>query len=1355
MFPVPAKIFPSSSQFPNSAAAFEGLTELAALACGASSAAIIMRENGGFSLLSAYGRESALWQGEVGVEVSTLQQAIEGSEVHSCALPGTAQADDETGIGRFWGVPFGGPDKPEGVVFILDSNTAGKPPVRSEALEKVATQVETLIERCTAQSLPGESAAPYGSRLDSSIEGIMTLDETGKVFQSNKTGLKFLEIDSMTEDSSIDFIEMVAVSHRETVSEMLSQALNGNEGITEYLFEGSQGGRIWLETLFAPLHNSNNEVEGVSAIHRDITESKKLEEEQMLLTYGLEHSLSGFDIVNEAGEIVYANKAYLDLWGYESADEIVGHSPNGHCLDPGLPEKIIGTLKKEGRCRIEFTALRKDGTTFEALMSARLIHDTNGREIYTGSTVDITERKKMEEEIRLSQEHLADLINSVDGILWEADPETFGLTFVNSRAETILGYPASQWVEDPTFWVDHIHPDDRACAVGYCKQCTGRNEDHEFTYRMIAADGSIVWLRDLVKVGVENGRTTSLRGIMVDVTDQQHSELRIRQLNRTHSVLSGVNQLIIREKDPVALLTKGCEIAVEDGLFAMAWIGLINPETGALELVGNAGSDEAEIEAIKSMLGDGETPPACCFTERSLHHGNHEICNDVSTHPEAEAWRESALAAGYHSIASLPLLEGDRVIGNFNLYAGAPDFFDESEMELLDKLAEDLSFALKVHQQEERRLAVEQELRTSEAKLSDSMRIARLTHWEFDLERQCFQFDDNLYQLLHVSAEEIGGYDISPGPLFEKFCFPEEIPHLMQSIERMISKGDEPSTIFENRVRLGNGEVGWFSTEVFAERDQDGWPVRVHGVTQEITARRKAETAVQEVEHRFRRLIEHSSDCIVLTDRENRIQYASPSVVQMEKAEPEALVGRSLLENVHPDDTESLANHFLKLAEKPASTVELSWRSGDPAGGYRWLEGVATNLLEDPIIEAIVINYRDVTARMQLEEDFRQSQKLEAIGQLAGGVAHDFNNILTIIGGYGSILMADENLTPGMADASKQIVQASERAAGLTRQLLAFSRRQVLQTRQLDVNENVINLTNMLQRILGEDIRLVIELHDDILATRADAGMIDQLLMNLVVNSRDAMPDGGTLTIETQAFSLGAEAGKRFPGAMPGPYVKIRVSDTGEGIPQENLARIFDPFFTTKEQGKGTGLGLATVFGIVKQHAGFIAVESEPGKGTSFSILFPACDPHLNDRGIPISETAVKTGSETILLVEDEEPVRNLGRLVLERAGYRVIEAANGVAAIEIWEENRDKIDLLFTDIVMPGGMSGLDLAAHLQEMDSDLSVIFISGYSADIAGRELNLEEGQNFVQKPCSPRKMLKIVRKCLDERVGPLYS
>lgn len=1334
--------FVSLHNLKNCRSAFDAITELTALACGASCAGIVLLERDGFGLLSGFGMESPDWMGKFGIDEAILKEFLESG------ITGNASDDVAAAL-------LGSSDKPLGFLFITGGMPSEKCRGKSEILPRFAKQVESQIERCRAESVCDESAKFFGTRIESAIEGIMILEKSGKIRETNQTALQFLEIDSLDEAVGVDFLGMVTAGYCEKVTELLRLAYEGTEGMTEFRFSGKNGGKCWLETLFSPLRGPGGNVDGVLAVHRDITIWKKREEGMLLRNDGLEHSLSGFDLVDTEGKLIYANRAYLDLWGYESSDEVIGKSPVDHCRDPKVPEKIIDALKSEGRCNIEFTAQRKDGSTFEALMSARLIHDADGREIYTGSTVDITERKETEEALRASREHLNSLISSVDGIVWEADPETFRFSYVNQQAEAILGYPPSDWTENETFWADHIHPDDRDFAVNYCKSCTEKAEDHEFVYRMITADGRVVWLRDLVSVGCEDGKPTTLRGIMVDITEQQNAELRIRQLNRTHSVLSEINQLTVREKDQHSLLMKGCKIAVETGRFAMAWIGLIDSEEGNLDLVGHAGASDSEIQILRSMLGDSENPPACCFTARSLSMARHEVCNDIATHPETVAWREKALASGYHSIASLPLIRDGKVVGNFNLYSEESGFFDESEMELLDRLAEDISFALSVHEKEKKRRAIERELRTSQKKLTTSMQIARLADWEYDLKKGRFILNDQLFDLLRVDIDEMERYDISPFKLFRRFCYTQDIPKLMKIVYRLVSQNDEEVVRLETRAVLGDGKLGWFAIQAFSDRDEEGRPMRVHGIVQDITESKEAEDALMKVEHRFRRLIEHSSDCIVLIDEQYRILYASPSACRIEGDKAENLAGRNIFGEIHSDDSSILDESLARLKAEPSTPVELFWRKHGEDGSVIWLEGLATNLLEEPGVEAIVVNYRDVTARKQLEEEFRQSQKLEAIGQLAGGVAHDFNNILTIISGYGSLLMMDEANSPEMEEASKQIVQASERAAGLTRQLLAFSRRQVLQPQLLDLNENVSSLTNMLQRILGEDVRLVIELHNGALPTRADAGMLDQLLMNLVVNSRDAMPDGGTLTIETKSCHLGEESRRRFPDAKPGPYVQMRVCDTGEGISEENLARIFEPFFTTKDQGKGTGLGLATVFGIVKQHSGVISVESEVGKGTCFVILLPAIEMNAGFRDVAKVETAIENGSETILLVEDEEPVRNLGRHVLERAGYTVIEAADGIEAKKIWEANREEIDLLFTDIVMPGGVSGFELASALQEIDPDLGVIFISGYSADIAGRELNLEEGQNFVQKPCSPRTMLEIVRKCLDERISPLYS
>jgi len=401
-------------------------------------------------------------------------------------------------------------------------------------------------------------------------------------------------------------------------------------------------------------------------------------------------------------------------------------------------------------------------------------------------------------------------------------------------------------------------------------------------------------------------------------------------------------------------------------------------------------------------------------------------------------------------------------------------------------------------------------------------------------------------------------------------------------------------------------------------------------------------------------------------------------------------------------------------------------------------------------IQALRIRVDHERAREALalsEEQVRQSQKMDAIGQLAGGVAHDFNNLLTAIIGYSAMAQASLEEGDPLRAYIEEISNAGERAASLTRQLLAFSRRQIMQPRQLDLNESVTSIAKMLQRILGEDVPMQLNLSPSELLTHADAGMLDQVLLNLAVNARDAMPGGGRLIVKTSATALSEGDAQALPDILPGNYVCLSVSDNGCGIPADNLARIFDPFFTTKETGKGTGLGLATVFGIVKQHRGAITVTSEVGRGSTFHVLLPASD-GLSEAAAPDTrKLAPRGGSETIFVVEDDDVVRQLTRTLLEDYGYHVIQASNGVEALRVWKQCKGEVQLLLTDVVMPEGLSGLDLAAELRASSPELKVIFTSGYSPDLAGRELRLEEGQNFLPKPSSPDRILEIVRRCLD--------
>jgi len=378
----------------------------------------------------------------------------------------------------------------------------------------------------------------------------------------------------------------------------------------------------------------------------------------------------------------------------------------------------------------------------------------------------------------------------------------------------------------------------------------------------------------------------------------------------------------------------------------------------------------------------------------------------------------------------------------------------------------------------------------------------------------------------------------------------------------------------------------------------------------------------------------------------------------------------------------------------------------------------------------------DVTEQMSLEAQLRQSQKMEAIGQLAAGVAHDFNNILTIMQGLvrrlGSSASREQS---GMLD---QLFETTERAASLTKQLLAFSRKQVMQPRVLSLGEVVSKMSRMLERLIGENISLTVEHAAEVPPVEADAAMIEQIVLNLAVNARDAMPNGGKLSVFTDAIEKETETG-------PVKFVRLRVTDTGCGMPPEILSRIFEPFFTTKEVGKGTGLGLATVFGIVKQHAGSVDVNSEVGKGTTFTILFSASSKPMETKAEAAQVIADMRGAgETILLVEDEPILRELAHAILTDAGYKVLGAEQSEEAFNLWNQHQNEISLLLTDMVLPGGMTGRELATQLQERKPNLKVIYSTGYSQDLVESQA---DPVNFLQKPYPPETLMQTVRACLD--------
>jgi PAS domain S-box-containing protein len=526
----------------------------------------------------------------------------------------------------------------------------------------------------------------------------------------------------------------------------------------------------------------------------------------------------------------------------------------------------------------------------------------------------------------------------------------------------------------------------------------------------------------------------------------------------------------------------------------------------------------------------------------------------------------------------------------------------------------------------------------------------------------------------------------------------------------------------------------------------------------ELEERREAEKALRQSQELYRSVVENSSDIIVLIGLDGTIRYGSPSHRTVLGYTDEELLGSDLLALVHPDDRDAVA---ALVAEAVASGRSGSYigRARHKDGRWVEMEGTPTLIRNDhgeP--DAVMGIIRDVSERLRaaeekarLEEQLWQSQKIEAVGRLAGGIAHDFNNLLTAIAGYGEVAVAALPEGAPARESVEEIQRAAERAAVLTRQLLAFSRKQVLQPKTIDLNEVVSELEGMLARVLGEHVELVTALDPDLEPTRADPGQIGQVVMNLAINARDAMPQGGVLTIATANVELDELFVRRHVGARAGTYVMLAVSDSGTGMDRETLERVFEPFFTTKPQGQGTGLGLSTVYGIVKQTGGQIWARSEPGHGTTFEVYLPrtAESSPTVDEERPPSPPQRLPGNETVLLVEDEEIVRKLVREMLETAGYEVLQAADGAEAIALADRYEATIDLLMTDVVMPG-LSGQELARRLAERRPGIRVLFTSGYTEDAIANHGVLSPGTAFLEKPFTAAVLGEKLRELLDTKL-----
>ncbi|MEW6209192.1 MAG: PAS domain S-box protein [Acidobacteriota bacterium] len=510
--------------------------------------------------------------------------------------------------------------------------------------------------------------------------------------------------------------------------------------------------------------------------------------------------------------------------------------------------------------------------------------------------------------------------------------------------------------------------------------------------------------------------------------------------------------------------------------------------------------------------------------------------------------------------------------------------------------------------------------------------------------------------------------------------------------------------------------------------------------------RKAAEEALRQAEERYRSIVENASYGISLSTPAGRFLAVNPAMVAMLGYDSvEELMKVNIATDIYadPEDRKRLIERY--VPEGKIEDVEVEWKRKD---GSQIRVNLRGRLIRDEEgqPEAFEILVEDVTERRHLEEQLRQSQRMESIGMLAGGVAHDFNNLLTAIIGYSEILLANVSRDDPRRMSVEEINRAGKRAADLTRQLLAFSRKQILQPRVINLNSVITDLEKMLSRLIGEDVEMMTRLDPDLGLVKADPGQIEQVIMNLVVNARDAMPEGGMLMIETANAEIDEAYARRHVGVAPGQYALVAISDTGMGMNEETQSRIFEPFFTTKEQGRGTGLGLSTVYGIVKQSGGNIWVYSEEGRGTTFKVYLPRANEEETAEQAEARSAEAPRGSETILIVEDEELVRRLTIDALEDIGYTVLEAKDGPEALRICEQHTEPIHLLLTDIVMPQ-MSGRDLARRVAGLRPEIKTLYMSGYTGTVIVNQNLLDAEKVFIQKPFTPRSLAQKVREALD--------
>ncbi|MBI5094823.1 MAG: PAS domain S-box protein [Candidatus Hydrogenedentes bacterium] len=769
-------------------------------------------------------------------------------------------------------------------------------------------------------------------------------------------------------------------------------------------------------------------------------------------------------------------------------------------------------------------------------------------------------------------------------------------------------------------------------------------------------------------------------------------------------------------------------------------------ELAALAEVGSLGAILVLLSPAMYLIFklDGARPLKVSLLLALLFLAMTQVLNITARFPQVDAWPVLSAHDKWHDIAHWVFMVLGLVLMLTCLYLALL----EAVHAKASLIAESKELVREIAERKRAEAALSGQERLYSQAIAQAGAIPYRINWKT---RSFTFFQHDICELTGYSKEELTFDRIARLPVERRLFGP--LAHMTEvELARKFEAGEIRSWRAEYRIKTKDGRELWISDSSVENVGSDGKPAESVGLFQDITERKREEEAVSRNERHFRALIENALDLITVLSADGVILYESPSVTRILGFTPKELVGLNIVDFAHPDDRDLCRSALAAALNSPQTTPGFNLRVRHMNGSWRVLESIGRSVLDDPALTgAVVVNSRDITERVTLEQQLLQSQKMEGIGRLAGGVAHDFNNLLTCILGYGDLALACAPEGNRIHSHVELMLEAARRASDLTRQLLAFARKHPVEPRRTDLNTLATNLAKMLRRLIGEDIELATFLSSEPAVVTIDPGSFEQVIINLAINARDAMPDGGKLTIEVGSTYLDRTYAKIHPEVTPGEYVVLAVSDSGVGMTADVKEHIFEPFFTTKEENKGTGLGLATCYGVVKQAGGHLGVYSEPGTGTTFNIYLPRIDAAAPIEERPRTERRTEyefaKGTETILLVEDDPLVRSITVEALTAIGYNVLDAQDGSAALEMAREHPATIHVLVTDVVMPQ-MSGQQVAREIVRARPETKVLFMSGYTEDAILRQGVLEGEISFLHKPFTPSILANKLRAVIEE-------